>query len=155
MQCSYHCVGVLPSTIVSVLISPILHPAFGPALLKVHSKLLAVCIQLNDIYAVANAVPAISLCAYGFITPGTPGGICWGLGLGITLYGMMYMFVHDGLVHKRFPVGPIAKVPYLKRVAAAHKMHHIDDFDGLPWGLFLGEQVCTVLVKLSASAALC
>lgn len=110
------------------------------ALHKSHHEPRTGPFELNDIYAVANAIPAISLCAYGFITPGTPGGICWGLGLGITLYGMMYMFVHDGLVHKRFPVGPIANVPYLKRVAAAHKMHHIDDFDGLPWGLFLGEQ---------------
>lgn len=33
---------------------------------------------------------------------------------------MAYMFVHDGLVHRRFPVGPIANVPYLRKVAAAH-----------------------------------
>jgi hypothetical protein len=33
---------------------------------------------------------------------------------------MAYMFVHDGLVHRRFPVGPIANVPYFRRVAAAH-----------------------------------
>jgi restriction endonuclease S subunit len=32
------------------------------------------------------------------------------------------MFVHDGLVHRRFPVGPIANVPYLRRVAAAHQV---------------------------------
>ena len=32
------------------------------------------------------------------------------------------MFVHDGLVHKRFPVGPIADVPYLRKVAAAHQV---------------------------------
>lgn len=52
----------------------------------------------------------------------------------------MYMFVHDGLVHKRFPVGPLADVPYLKRVAAAHKLHHAERFEGVPWGLFLGPQ---------------
>ncbi|KAF2571801.1 hypothetical protein F2Q70_00004616 [Brassica cretica] len=34
---------------------------------------------------------------------------------------MAYMFVHDGLVHKRFPVGPIANVPYFRKVAAAHQ----------------------------------
>lgn len=96
--------------------------------------------ELNDIYAVINAIPAIGLCWYGFFTPNMLGGICFGSGLGITLFGMMYMFVHDGLVHKRFPVGPIAEVPYLKRVAAAHKLHHINDFNGLPWGLFLAEQ---------------
>lgn len=32
------------------------------------------------------------------------------------------MFVHDGLVHRRFPVGPIAHVPYLRKVAAAHQV---------------------------------
>lgn len=43
-------------------------------------------------------------------------------GLGITVFGMAYMFVHDGLVHRRFSVGPIANVPYFRRVAAAHKV---------------------------------
>ncbi|GBG86306.1 hypothetical protein CBR_g41300 [Chara braunii] len=61
-------------------------------------------------------------------------------GLGITLFGIAYMFVHDGLVHKRFPVGPIADLPYLKRVAAAHQLHHADKFEGVPFGLFLGPQ---------------
>lgn len=44
-------------------------------------------------------------------------------GLGITVFGMAYMFVHDGLVHKRFPVGPIANVPYFRKVAAAHQVN--------------------------------
>lgn len=43
-------------------------------------------------------------------------------GLGITVFGIAYMFVHDGLVHKRFPVGPIANVPYFRRVASAHQV---------------------------------
>jgi len=43
-------------------------------------------------------------------------------GLGITLFGIAYMFVHDGLVHRRFPVGPIENVPYFRRVAAAHQV---------------------------------
>lgn len=37
---------------------------------------------------------------------------------------MAYMFVHDGLVHRRFPVGPIANVPYLRKVASAHQVNH-------------------------------
>ena len=61
-------------------------------------------------------------------------------GLGITIFGMAYMFVHDGLVHRRFPVGPIAEVPALKRIAVAHKLHHAERYQGVPWGLFLGPQ---------------
>nr|CAD1835395.1 unnamed protein product [Ananas comosus var. bracteatus] len=37
-----------------------------------------------------------------------------------------------------FPRGPIANVPYFRRVAAAHQIHHMDKFKGVPYGLFLG-----------------
>ncbi|BAS82067.1 beta-carotene hydroxylase 2, chloroplastic [Oryza sativa Japonica Group] len=94
--------------------------------------------ELNDVFAITNAVPAMSLLAYGFFTRGLVPGLCFGAGLGITLFGMAYMFVHDGLVHRRFPVGPIANVPYFRRVAAAHQIHHMDKFEGVPYGLFLG-----------------
>ncbi|XP_039137500.1 beta-carotene hydroxylase 2, chloroplastic-like [Dioscorea cayenensis subsp. rotundata] len=94
--------------------------------------------ELNDVFAIINAIPAISLLSFGFFNRGLVPGLCFGAGLGITLFGMAYMFVHDGLVHKRFPVGPIANVPYFRRVAAAHKIHHSDKFNGVPYGLFLG-----------------
>nr|AMJ39484.1 beta-carotene hydroxylase [Bixa orellana] len=94
--------------------------------------------ELNDVFAIINAVPAIALMSYGFFNKGLVPGLCFGAGLGITVFGMAYMFVHDGLVHKRFPVGPIANVPYFRRVAAAHQLHHSDKFSGVPYGLFLG-----------------
>lgn len=94
--------------------------------------------ELNDVFAITNAVPAIALLSYGFFNKGLFPGLCFGAGLGITVFGMAYMFVHDGLVHKRFPVGPIANVPYFRRVAAAHQLHHSDKFNGVPYGLFLG-----------------
>jgi beta-carotene 3-hydroxylase len=94
--------------------------------------------ELNDVFAIINAVPAIALLSYGFFNKGFVPGLCFGAGLGITVFGMAYMFVHDGLVHRRFPVGPIADVPYLQRVAAAHQLHHADKFNGVPYGIFLG-----------------
>lgn len=94
--------------------------------------------ELNDVFAIINAGPAIALLAYGFFHKGLVPGLCFGAGLGITCFGMAYMFVHDGLVHRRFPVGPVADVPYLQKVAAAHQLHHADKFDGVPYGLFLG-----------------
>ncbi|KAF5766804.1 putative beta-carotene 3-hydroxylase [Helianthus annuus] len=94
--------------------------------------------ELNDVFAIINAVPAIALLNYGFFHKGIVPGLCFGAGLGITVFGMAYMFVHDGLVHKRFQVGPIANVPYLRRVAAAHQLHHTEKFNGVPYGLFLG-----------------
>lgn len=94
--------------------------------------------ELNDVFAIINAVPAIALLNYGFFHKGLIPGLCFGAGLGITVFGMAYMFVHDGLVHKRFPVGPVANVPYLRKVAAAHSLHHSEKFNGVPYGLFLG-----------------
>ncbi|KAL6127162.1 hypothetical protein ACLB2K_075205 [Fragaria x ananassa] len=96
--------------------------------------------ELNDVFAIINAVPAIALLNYGFFHKGYVPGLCFGAGLGITVFGMAYMFVHDGLVHKRFPVGPIANVPYFRKVAAAHQLHHSEKFKGVPYGLFLGPQ---------------
>ncbi|KAK6925864.1 Fatty acid hydroxylase [Dillenia turbinata] len=88
--------------------------------------------ELNDVFAIINAVPAIALLSYGLFHKGLVPGLCFGAGLGITVFGMAYMFVHDGLVHRRFPVGPIANVPYFR------KLHHSDKFNGVPYGLFLG-----------------
>ncbi|KAK8537155.1 hypothetical protein V6N13_042102 [Hibiscus sabdariffa] len=94
--------------------------------------------ELNDVFAVINAVPAIALLSFGFFNKGLVPGLCFGAGLGITVFGMAYMFVHDGLVHRRFAVGPIANVPYFRKVAAAHQLHHSEKFQGVPYGLFLG-----------------
>lgn len=37
-------------------------------------------------------------------------------------------------------MGPIAELPYLKRVAVAHQLHHAGKYGGAPWGMFLGPQ---------------
>ncbi|KAG2675698.1 hypothetical protein I3760_12G017500 [Carya illinoinensis] len=96
--------------------------------------------ELNDVFAIINAVPAIGLLYYGFFHKGLVPGLCFGAGLGIMMLGMAYVFVHDGLVHKRFPVGPIANVPYFRMVAAAHQIHHTEKFHGVPYGFFLGPE---------------
>lgn len=50
----------------------------------------------------------------------------------------------DGLVHKRFPVGPIADLPSMKRIVVAHKLHHSEKYGGVPFGMFFGPQVIIV-----------
>ena len=47
--------------------------------------------EANDIYALANALPAMALCLYGFLRPDMWGALCFGAGLGITLFGISYM----------------------------------------------------------------
>ncbi|KAL4347708.1 hypothetical protein GQ457_17G024850 [Hibiscus cannabinus] len=93
-------------------------------------------VRAKRFFAITNAVPAIALLSYGFFNKGLFPVYVFGAGLGITVFGMAYMFVHDGLVHKRFPVGPIANVPYFRKVAAAHQLHHSEKFQGVPYGRF-------------------
>ncbi|KFM24946.1 Beta-carotene hydroxylase [Auxenochlorella protothecoides] len=114
--------------------------AWGWALHASHHAPREGAFEANDLFALANALPAMGLCLYGFLRPDALGGALFGAGLGVTLFGISYMFVHDGLVHRRFPVGPIADVPVLRRIAAAHKLHHSDKYGGVPFGMFLGPQ---------------
>lgn len=52
----------------------------GWALHSSHHKLRVGPFEANDIFAIVNAAPAISLCAYGFFTPSIIGGIAFGSG---------------------------------------------------------------------------
>lgn len=122
----------------------------GWAIHKSHHEPRVGAFEANDVYALANALPATALCAYGFFTPTLVGGLAFGAGLGITLFGIAYMFVHDGLVHRRFPVGPVAEVPALRRIAVAHKLHHTEKYGGVPFGMFLGPQELEALPGAAA-----
>jgi len=76
--------------------------------------------EKNDLYAIVFAGIAIVLIALG--TAGR-----WPLqwvGAGMTLYGALYFVVHDGLVHKRWPLRWIPRSGYPKRLYQAHRMHH-------------------------------
>lgn len=45
------------------------------------------------------------------------------IGLGITLYGLIYFVVHDWFVHRRFKTFKSNNV-YLQAIRKAHKIHH-------------------------------
>jgi beta-carotene 3-hydroxylase len=76
--------------------------------------------ELNDLYAVVFAALAISL-----ISLGKAGHepLQW-IGAGMTIYGLLYFIAHDGLVHKRWPLGWVPRNGYLKRLYQAHRLHH-------------------------------
>lgn len=71
-----------------------------------------------------------------FLIFAIPGIICLGLGsfyhmffafwigIGITLYGAAYFFVHDIFIHQRFKVFRNSDHWYFKAIRRAHKMHH-------------------------------
>ncbi|KAJ6393639.1 hypothetical protein OIU77_022968 [Salix suchowensis] len=77
-----------------------------------HHRPRNVPFELNDVFAIINAVPAIALFSYGFFNEGLLPGLCFGAGLRITVFGMAYI------------------------VAAAHQLHYADKFDGAPYQSF-------------------
>ena len=76
--------------------------------------------EKNDLYAVVFAIFAIILFAISSF--GYP--IIAAIATGITLYGVFYFIVHDGLVHQRWPFRHIPHKGYAKRLVQAHRLHH-------------------------------
>ena len=46
------------------------------------------------------------------------------IGVGISLYGLVYFVVHDLFIHRRLKIFGKTGVAYLKALDMAHKMHH-------------------------------
>lgn len=75
--------------------------------------------EKNDLYAVTFAGVVIALFCVGVRWPPL-----WWMALGITVYGAIYAFVHDMLVHQRFGMRWVPRRGYPKRLLQAHRLHH-------------------------------
>ena len=77
-------------------------------------------LEKNDLYAIVFAGLALLLIV---VSSASFGPLYW-MGVGMTIYGALYFFVHDGLVHQRWPFRYVPKNSYLKRLVQAHRLHH-------------------------------
>ena len=95
--------------------------------------------EANDLLSAAHAPIAIAMILWGCLHTDAASSIpLRGVGIGMTLFGLSYSLVHDGLVHERLPVAWLARWRWLARVRAAHRVHH--ERGEAPFGLFLGPQ---------------
>ena len=76
--------------------------------------------ERNDLYAAVFAIPSLLLCVLGSYFESR---ILW-VGVGMTTYGLLYFFVHDALVHSRWPWRVKPRGKYMTRLLQAHRMHH-------------------------------
>jgi len=104
--------------------------------------------ETNDLYAVCFSVIAAALFISGSLwwTP------LWYVGVGFTIYGVLYAFVHDGLVHQRWPFNYTPKRGYLYRLVLAHRMHHhVTTKDGaVSFGFLYAQRPEKLKVELKA-----
>lgn len=97
--------------------------------------------ETNDALSAAHAPLAAALVMIGCNLHGFASAIAIGAGAGMTLFGVAYVIVHDGLVHGRLPVAFLARVGALRRIRDAHAVHHARG--NAPYGLFLGPRELT------------
>jgi beta-carotene 3-hydroxylase len=61
------------------------------------------------------------------------------IGIGITLYGFAYFIVHEIFIHQRIKLFKRTRIPYLKAIRKAHKVHHksLSKEDGSCFGMLI------------------
>lgn len=108
--------------------------------------------EKNDLYAVFFAAVSIALFALGsWRWPAL-----WWVAVGMTLYGLIYFVVHDGLVHQRWPFRAVPKRGYLRRLYQAHRLHHAVEGrdDCVSFGFVYAPKVEVLKARLAASGVL-
>lgn len=76
-------------------------------------------LERNDLFAIIFAVSAVVLFMVAARWP-----LAWWVGFGMSLYGLAYGVLHDGLVHRRLPIRWTPRRGYLARLVRAHRLHH-------------------------------
>lgn len=77
--------------------------------------------EKNDFFFLFFAIPGISGLFIGITN--NFNYLFW-IGLGITLYGFAYFFIHDIFIHQRFNFLRNTNWIYFKALRKAHKIHH-------------------------------
>lgn len=87
---------------------------------KTHHQPKSKGIELNDVFSALFA--AVSM----WLMFSAPGSSHWkfGVGLGITLYGLIYFVLHDIFVHRRIANKKAFQKGYFSAVQRAHWAHH-------------------------------
>lgn len=93
---------------------------FGWGWHKSHHEPREGVFERNDLYALLFASLSIILI---YVGRNDASPYLW-VGVGMTVYGFLYFFVHDGLTHQRWPFRYVPRAGYLKRLVQAHRLHH-------------------------------
>lgn len=119
---------------------------------KSHHEPHDAALEKNDLYALVFAVFSIAL--YFGAAWWWP---LWWIAVGITIYGVLYFFMHDGLVHQRWPFKYVPRKGYLKRVYQAHRLHHaVKGRDGcVSFGFVYAEPAVKLRKKLQDNSRAC
>ena len=103
----------------------------GMVLHRSHHRTRPGRFEANDLFPVTFASITIVAMAYATASLSTREPLLYTT-IGVTLYGMAYLFVHDLYIHRRLPLVK-RDIPVLEHLRAAHRIHH--QFGGEPYGM--------------------
>ena len=106
--------------LVATLVHKCVMHGFGWGWHRSHHSPRTGLFERYDRFALVFAVLSVGL----FAGAGGPASLLWWVGAGMAVYGLLYTLLHDGLVHRRLPIGLTPRSGYLKRLVQAHRLHH-------------------------------
>ncbi len=77
--------------------------------------------ERNDFFFLIFAIPGIAGLMAGIYLGVT---VALYIGIGITLYGFTYFWVHEIFIHQRFKLFRNTESAYFRAIRRAHKIHH-------------------------------
>ena len=77
--------------------------------------------QKNDLFALFYAIPSFFLILLGTLLSMS---LLDSIGYGIMAYGVVYFFVHEVIIHRRWKLISVKDNWYIEALNAAHKIHH-------------------------------
>ena len=99
----------------------IMHGAFWNLHKDHHKKDDPIFFEKNDYFFLIFAIPGIAALGFGTLYGNE---ILLSIGIGITIYGGAYFFIHDIFIHQRFKILRNSDNWYFRAIRRAHKMHH-------------------------------
>ena len=92
--------------------------------------------EKNDLFFLVFAIPSMTCYIIGSVTPHF-----WVLfiGIGISIYGLIYFLIHDVYIHQRFKWFRQLDSKYSRAILRAHGAHHAkrEKEDGESFGLLI------------------
>lgn len=99
----------------------VMHGAFWYLHKDHHKKDDPIFFEKNDYFFLIFAIPGIICLGLGTFYEHN---IALSIGIGITIYGAAYFFIHDIFIHQRFKILRKSNNWYFRAIRRAHKMHH-------------------------------
>lgn len=105
---------------------------FGMGWHRSHHRPAVARFERNDLFPLCFS--AVGVATFAVATMGPAIAPLFWVGVGVTAYGAVYLFVHEVYIHGRVAV-PLPRLRYLDWLRDSHRIHHL--YGGEPYGMLV------------------